>query len=62
MSDHASADERDSTEELRSEPGLPAAVARTETYETEEGTVFYDAENPLAWVQTDSAVVLSEQA
>lgn len=29
-----------------------------EAYETEEGVVFYDAENPLAWVQTDTTVAL----
>ncbi|QGA83280.1 hypothetical protein [Halomicrobium sp. LC1Hm] len=61
MSDNAHADERDSTEERRSEPGLPSAVETTETYETDEGTVFYDAENPLAWLQTDSAVTLTER-
>ncbi|ACV49000.1 MULTISPECIES: DUF7331 family protein [Halomicrobium] len=61
MSDNAHADERDSAEERRSKPGLPAAVETTETYETDEGTVFYDAENPLAWLQTDSAVTLTER-
>lgn len=29
-----------------------------EAYETEEGVVFYDAANPLAWVQTDTTVAL----
>lgn len=29
-----------------------------EAYETEEGVVFYDADNPLAWVQTDTVVAL----
>ena len=63
MSHHASPDgESDRANELRSEPALPEAVQTTETYETEEGTVFYDAQNPLAWVQTDTTVALSEQA
>lgn len=61
MSNHAPSGETDSADELRSEPGLPAAVQSTETYRTDEGTVFYDAENPLAWLQTDSAVRLSER-
>jgi len=63
MSHHASPDgEADRAEDLRSEPALPEAVQTTETYETDEGTVFYDAQNPLAWVQTDTAVLLRELA
>ncbi|GCF14999.1 hypothetical protein Harman_29340 [Haloarcula mannanilytica] len=63
MSHHASPDgEADRSEELRSEPALPDAIQTTETYETEEGTVFYDAENPLAWLQTDTALTLQEIA
>jgi len=62
MSNHATSGETDSTDELRSEPGLPEAVQSTETYQTDEGTVFYDAQNPIAWLQTDSAVSLNERA
>jgi len=40
------------------EPGVPAAVAETGAYETEEGVVFYDENDPLAWIQTGSAVDL----
>lgn len=61
MSNHASSGETDSADEPRSEPRLPEAVESTETYRTDEGTVFYDAQNPIAWVQTDSAVRLSER-
>jgi len=61
MSHHASPDgESDSAEDIRSEPALPEAVQTTETYETEAGTVFYDAQNPLAWLQTDTSVSLNE--
>ena len=63
MSHHASPDgQSDRADDLRSEPALPDAVRTTETYETEEGTVFYDAQNPLAWVQTDTTVKLNERA
>ena len=63
MSHRASPDgESDRANELRSDPALPEAVQTTETYETEEGTVFYDAQNPLAWVQTDVTVALKERA
>ena len=61
MSNHAPSGETDSEEELRSEPGLPDAVETTETYQTDEGTVFYDAQNPLAWLQTDDPIRLSER-
>ena len=30
------------------------------TYETADGVVFYDTENPLAWVQTRDAVRIDE--
>ena len=32
------------------------------TYETADAVVFYDADNPLAWVQTSEAVGLEEMA
>ena len=45
----------------RSEPRSdPEGTATIESYETEDGVVFYDAENPLAWVETSRAVSLSE--
>jgi len=63
MSHHASPDgESDRADELRSAPALPDAVQTTETYETEEGTVFYDAQQPLAWIQTDTTMTLDELA
>lgn len=63
MSHHATPDgESDRADELRSDPALPDAVQTTETYETEEGTVFYDAQQPLAWIQTDTTMTLDELA
>ena len=62
MSNHAPSGETDDAMEPSSEPDLPEAVQSTETYETDEGTVFYDAQNPLAWLQTDSTVRLSDRA
>jgi len=41
------------------EPSEPEAVRTTEAYECEEGVVLYDAENPLAWVQADTAVIMT---
>lgn len=33
-----------------------------ETYETEQGTVLYDAGNPLAWIESSVAVPIDEAA
>jgi hypothetical protein len=60
MSHHASSDEMQSEDE-RTNPEMPEAVQATETYQTEEGTVFYDANNPIAWLQAGSTVRLSER-
>ncbi|WP_442928640.1 DUF7331 family protein [Natronomonas sp.] len=46
----------------RPEPVVAEAVETTEAYETEEGVVFYDAENPLAWMQAEDVVNLEEAA
>ena len=46
----------------RPEPGVADAVESTESYQTEEGVVFYDAENPLAWMQAGEVVDLDEAA
>lgn len=40
--------------------GEPAGIATIETYRTEDGIVFYDAENPLAWVEADRTLPLEE--
>jgi hypothetical protein len=40
----------------------PDGVGTVESYEVDEGVVFYDAENPLAWVESRTAVVLHEHA
>ena len=63
MSHHASPDgESDRANELRSDPALPKAVRTTETYETEEGTVFYDAQNPLARSLSETVASVCTQA
>ncbi len=51
-----------STEAHRGETDGTAngALDATGTYETESGVVFYDTEEPLAWVQADNAVRLDE--
>jgi hypothetical protein len=43
-------------------PAVSDAVRSTEWYETEDGVVFYDSENPLAWLQSDHTVELDSVA
>ena len=48
-------DEREPSDE-------PAAIRSIESYETDDGVVFYDAENPLAWVETSKPICLEDLA
>lgn len=43
-------------ESLETDEGIGATGA----YETEDGIVLYDVDEPLAWVQSDTAVTLAE--
>ncbi|MDJ1430668.1 hypothetical protein [Halostagnicola sp. A-GB9-2] len=38
----------------------PTGTETIESYETDDGVVFYDAENPLAWVETTQTLPLKE--
>jgi hypothetical protein len=58
MSDHADADGKRGSD--RSRPTEPAGADTVEAYETDDGVVFHDAENPLAWVQADDSVPLED--
>jgi len=40
----------------------PEDLASIESYETEDGVVFYDADNPLAWMEANRTVQLDEVA
>lgn len=53
---------RGSDSEVSTRPVEPEAVAAVGAYEDDEDTVFYDTDNPLAWVQTDRTVRLEEMA
>jgi hypothetical protein len=62
MSTNADANELERAADQRAGPDVPAAVETTETYQTDDGTVFYDAENPIAWIQTDEPLRLADVA
>jgi hypothetical protein len=53
MSDPTRADRRD-----RDDDHDP--TVDIETYEVDDGVVFFDAENPLAWVETTRTVQLAD--
>jgi hypothetical protein len=61
MSEHVRTDGVD-----REEAGVPALPGETdprdsvEAYETDEGTVLQDADEPLAWLQSSYAVRIEE--
>lgn len=44
----------------REQPAPPPGVETTERYETDEGVVFFDAENPLAWLEASRTFHLSD--
>ncbi|MFC5367470.1 DUF7331 family protein [Salinirubrum litoreum] len=58
MSDDADAD---GLERTGGEPPEPTGAETVEAYDEDDGVVFYDAENPLAWLRTTLTVRLSEQ-
>ncbi|WP_408958959.1 hypothetical protein [Natrinema sp. 74] len=52
----------DDATDQREPSGIPEGTATIESYETDDGVVFYDAENPLAWVETSRTLTLAELA
>jgi hypothetical protein len=62
MSDRVTQGRVAEEDELRTTPALPDAVETTGSYEDGEDTVFYDADDPLAWIQSDEVCLLSEMA
>lgn len=58
MSDHADADAEWGSD--RSTPTEPAGADTVEAYETDEGVVLYDAENPLAWLQASNSAAIED--
>ena len=41
--------------------GEASGLAAVESYEVDDGMVFYDPQNPLAWVETSQAVSLADR-
>ncbi len=62
MSDRRDDQWWDSADTTQQSLQAPDGVDNVETYRVDDGVVFYDAQNPLAWMQTTRAVTLREQA
>jgi hypothetical protein len=60
MTDHPSAGNPNGVEHVGDDPPEATAVEATGVYEVDDGVVFYDVDNPLAWVQTRETVTLAE--
>ncbi|QLK25602.2 hypothetical protein HYG81_16185 [Natrinema zhouii] len=52
----------DETTDRREPSSEPEGTATIESYEIDDGVVFYDAENPLAWVETSQTLTLEDLA
>ncbi|WP_330632677.1 DUF7331 family protein [Halocatena halophila] len=50
----------DDSDASRAEFTPVQSVVSTESYETDEGVVFYDTDNPMAWLQASGAVSLDD--
>lgn len=59
VDDHAKGERKDN--DVPQLPDGDDPAESIEAYETDEGVVLYDAENPLAWLQSTSAVALGDQ-
>jgi hypothetical protein len=59
LTNHAS--DGDEQTQAEREPAVEG-VGSIETYETNDGVVFYDAENPLAWLEANETCSLRERA
>ncbi len=59
VEDHATGDERPN--DVPQLPDGDDPAESIEAYETAEGVVLYDAENPLAWLQSTNAVALGDR-
>ncbi|MFB6155993.1 MAG: hypothetical protein ABEJ22_08860 [Haloferacaceae archaeon] len=62
MSNDANPEQWDRADAARLEPAERDEYVTVESYEIDDGVVFYDAENPLAWVEANAAVRLDEHA
>lgn len=60
MADHADSERTNRSQAAAARPGEANGLDDVESYEVDGGVVFYDSQNPLAWVETSRAVKLED--
>lgn len=58
MTDHANSERTDRSPARQSSAGEANGLDDVESYEVDGGVVFYDPQNPLAWVETTRTITL----
>lgn len=61
MSNHANSGQNEDSPAAQLPESEQEGVESIEAYDTEDGVVFYDAQNPLAWLKAGHALTLKEQ-
>ncbi|ADQ67921.1 hypothetical protein GL213_11720 [Halogeometricum borinquense] len=60
MTDHANSKRTDRSPATQSGAGEVNGLDGVESYEVDGGVVFYDPQNPLAWVETTRTITLKD--
>ncbi|QCC48276.1 DUF7331 family protein [Halobellus limi] len=60
MVDPADSERTDRSPAAPARVGEASGLAEVESYDVDGGVVFYDPENPLAWVEASRTVTLTE--
>ena len=61
MVDSENSERADLSPAAPARPGEASGLAAVESYEVDNGIVFYDPQNPLAWVEASRTVALTER-
>lgn len=62
MKNRVNADESSDRAATEAVPVPADGTETVECYEVDDDTVLYDAENPLAWIESDTAVNITDAA
>jgi hypothetical protein len=60
MVDSADSEGSDRSSAVPARLGEASGLADIESYEVDDGIVFYDPQNPLAWVEASAPVALTD--
>ncbi|RDI71123.1 DUF7331 family protein [Halopelagius longus] len=60
MADHADSERTNRSQAAAARSGETNGLGGVESYEVDGGVVFYDPQNPLAWVETSETYELKD--